>query len=665
MHTRGRKERRPARLCLALALALAATPCLAAGQPVDQELARLANMSLEELMRTEVTTVAGTPRPRIATPAALTVITAEDIRRSGHRNIVEALRLVPGMYVGRINSSSWVAGARGLTGSSLTSSRYLVLVDGRLVYDPLLSITFWDTVDVPLPDVDRIEVIRGPGATLWGVNAMNGVINIVTRRAADTQGTLLQAEVGNHDEAALLLRHGATTGTGTAWRAWAKYERHGHFEGADGLPLVDQWSTLRGGFRVDGQLAPDVRYTLQGDAYTHPRAMESVLLPVPGVHQQSVRVTRDDRVDGANLLFRASSGFEGERGWMLRAYVDHTHRDSSRFAVRRDTADVEYRRWLAWSPANSLIWGVQYNDTRDEVRDGPVLQFDPDARGWSTLNAFVQNTTELSGDRLFLMLGSKFTHHSFVGFQLQPSARLWWTPSAKQTLWMAVSRPVRVPSRFEEQGNLVFGYFDLGVLSGGPPNGVVVPLSLSGNDALRAEKLLSWELGHRVQLGDRWAVDTTAYYNDYRRLIGVPATVVGQFTDAGSGATWGGSLAVTARLSDRWRMEGSVSLLRTRIDGPIFPFEESGTPETLAQLHSYLDLGRNVELNAALYHVGEVPFTGIPAYNRADVGLAWRPRDGLELSLWGQNLQDAGHPEASGALVPRSVFARVKLDLGH
>lgn len=665
MYTRGRKGRRPARPCLALALALAAAPCLAGGKPVDQELARLANMSLEELMRTEVTTVAGTPRPRIATPAALTVITAEDIRRSGHRNIVEALRLVPGMYVGRINSSSWVAGARGLTGSSLTSSRYLVLVDGRLVYDPLLSITFWDTVDVPLPDVDRIEVIRGSGATLWGVNAMNGVVNIVTRRAADTQGTLLQAGVGDHDESSLLLRHGATTGTGTAWRAWAKYEHHGNFEDADGDPLFDQWSTLRGGFRVDGRLTPEVRYTLQGDAYTHPRAMESVLLPVPGSHQQSVRVTRDDPIDGANLLFRAISGFEGERGWMLRAYADHTRRDSSRFAVRRDTVDVEYRRWLAWSPANSLIWGVQYDHTRDEVRDGPVLQFDPDSRGWSTLNAFVQNTTELAEDRLFLMLGSKFTHHSFVGFQLQPSARLWWTPGRMQTLWMAVSRPVRVPSRFEEQGNLVFGYFDLGVLAGGQPNGVIVPLSLSGNDALRAEKLVAWELGHRAQLGDRWALDTTLYYNDYRRLIGVPQTVFGQFTDAGSGATWGGSLAVTAQLSDRWRMEGSVSLLRTRIDGPIFPFEESGTPETMAQLHSYLDLGRNVELNAALYHVGEVPFTGIPAYNRADIGVAWWPREGLELSLWGQNLQDAGHREASGALVPRSIFARVTLDLGH
>src|SRR5690606_20198360 len=244
--------RRPVRRALAATLGIGLA--FAQGQavatepgtdPPEQSLARLAAMSLEELMRTEVVTVSGRPRPQIATPAAVTVITGEDVRRSGHRSIVEALRMVPGMYVGRINSSSWVAGARGLTGTSLTSNRYLVLVDGRLVYDPLVSTTFWDTVDVPLPDLDRIEVVRGPGATLWGVNAMNGVISIITKRASATAGTLVQAGGGSNGEHGLLVRHGAADAE-SGWRVWLKYDAHGDFEDPAGDSLGDAWSALRG-----------------------------------------------------------------------------------------------------------------------------------------------------------------------------------------------------------------------------------------------------------------------------------------------------------------------------------------------------------------------------------------------------------------------------------
>ncbi|HEU4991312.1 MAG TPA: TonB-dependent receptor [Luteimonas sp.] len=636
-----------------------------AGLPDDQELARLANMSLEELMNAEVVSVAGTPRSRMETPAALTVITAEDVRRSGARSVAEALRLVPGMYVGRINSSSWVIGARGLTGTTLTATRHLVLIDGRLVYDPLISSTFWDTVDVPLADLDRIEVVRGPGATLWGVNAMNGVVNIITRKAADTQGTLVEAGAGSNGESGLTVRHGGTTGDGAAWRAWAKYEHHGDFEGPDGASLQDEWSNLHGGFRLDGRFTPEVRYTFQGDAYSHPEAMSSVRLPVPGAHQQFEQVAGDDDVSGANLLFRAISGLEGDRGWMFRAYYDHTRRDTPRYGARRDTVDMEYRRWLGWSPRNALIWGFQYDHTRDDVDNGPVLQFDPASRGWDTFNAFVQNTTELVPGRAWLMLGTKLTQHSFVGFQAQPSLRLWWTPSERQTLWMAVSRPVRVPSRFEEDGLLVFSYADTGILAGGPPSGDIVPIGLAGDDQLQAEHLVAWEAGHRWQAGDGWLVETSLFYNDYRRLIGVPPTIVGKFNDLGSGATWGGDISVSAQLARRWKLQGSYSRLKTRVDGPIYPFEEAGTPATLAQLHSWFDLGDAVQLGASVYHASEVPLTGIPAYTRADVGARWRAARGVEVSVWAQNILHAGHREASGALVPRGIYAQVAFGVGR
>jgi len=653
--------RRPVRRALAATLGIGLA--FAQGQavatepgtdPPEQSLARLAAMSLEELMRTEVVTVSGRPRPQIATPAAVTVITGEDVRRSGHRSIVEALRMVPGMYVGRINSGSWVAGARGLTGTSLTSNRYLVLVDGRLVYDPLVSTTFWDTVDVPLPDLDRIEVVRGPGATLWGVNAMNGVINIITKRASATAGTLVQAGGGSNGEHGLLVRHGAADAD-SGWRVWLKYDAHGDFEDPAGDSLGDAWSALRGGFRRDGQLTGAVGYTLQGDAYAHPRAGQRVQLPVPGENMRFEQVAGDATVEGANLLFRAHSGRDAEEGWMLRAYWDHTRRDSQRYGASRHTTNLEYRRWLGWGERQQLIWGVQYDLTGDRIDNGPVLRFDPSRRHWDTLNAFVQNTTELVPERLFLMLGSKFTEHSFVGFQVQPSARLWWTPSEHQTLWAAVSRPVRVPSRFEEDGLLVFAYADVG--------GRNVPIGLAGDKDLRPERLLAWEAGHRVQLGPRWVLDTALFYNDYRRLIGVPESIVGSFTDAASGATWGGSVSASARFGERLHVEASWSELRTRIDGPVYPYEETGTPERLAQLRGYLDLGDNVKLNGALYHASRVPLTGTPAYTRADLGLAWRPRPGLEFSLWGRNLLDASHPEASGAQVPRGVYAQVVYSL--
>jgi iron complex outermembrane receptor protein len=514
-----------------------------------------------------------------------------------------------------------------------------------------------------LADVDRIEVIRGPGSTLWGVNAMNDVVNIITKKAADTLGTLVEVGAGTNDESTVLLRHGAALDADTAFNAWVKYDRHGDFETAAGDSIEDQWSSLHGGFRLDGRFTDATTYTVQGDAYTHPTAHESVLLPVPGADRQFERVAQDDTINGGSLLFRALHGFGEDRGWLLRAYAARTERDTTRFGVRRDTADVEYRHWLPLNDANQLIWGVQYDTTHDVVDNGPVLVLDPASRSWSTLNAFVQNTTELVPDKLFLMVGSKFTEHSFVGFQTQPNVRLWWTPSERQTVWASVSRPVRVPSRFKENGLLVFAYADRGAITTGSPDGVIVPLGLAGNEDLRPEKLLAWEVGHRIQANAEWVFDTTLFYNRYQRLLGVPPTIIGTFTDNASGATWGGDFSVSGRLSDHWRVEGSYSRLRARIDGPVLKFDENSTPEVMAQVHSYWDIGHRVELNAALYHVGAVPFVNVDGYNRADIGLTWRPSAHAEYALWGQNLLEASHSEMSGAQVPRGVFLQATFNL--
>jgi iron complex outermembrane receptor protein len=653
-------------VALAFALALGAGTATAADPTPDPDLRELATSSLEQLMNIKVFTVTGAPQSRLASPAAVYVISGEDLRRSGHRSVVEALRLVPGMYVGQVNSSSWIAGTRGLTGSTITSNRYLVLIDGRLVYDPLVSATFWDTVDTPLEDVDRIEVIRGPGATLWGANAMNGVINIVTKSAENTLGGLVQLGTGDQDPLGVLLRHGAAAGPDASYRVWMKYDRHGDFETADGTSLHDAWTNLHGGFRYDRQVDPSTTLTVTGDAYIHPDAGESLLLPVPGQDRQTERVTGDAHVTGANLLLRFNRGFGTPQGWRLRAYYDQTARSDFRFGAERQTADVDLRVWRHWGEHQDLMWGGELLWTRDRAREaGPVLSFDPVDRAWSQANAFVQNTSELVPDRLSLMLGSKFTWHEFTGFDVQPSARLWWTPDARKTLWAAVSRPVRMPSRFEVDGRLVLGYADLGALLGRPPNGIIVPLAVTGDDALRSEKMTAWELGYRFQPSQRWLIEASLFHNEYQRLIEPAPTVIGAFTDAGSGTTRGLELNASAQVTDAWRLEGGYSWLDVEIDGPVYQFEERSSPSHMAQLHSYLDLGNRLELNGALYHDDRIEQAGVPAYTRMDVGLTWYPGSRARISLWGQNLLDAGHAEGSGAVVPRNVYLQLSFDLAR
>jgi iron complex outermembrane recepter protein len=646
---------------LALGAALAAPGAQAAFTETDAR--KLAALSLEELMQVEVTTVSGVAQSRISAPAAITVISAEDIRRSGHRSLAEALRLVPGMYVGQVNSSSWLVGSRGLTASSITANRYLVLLDGRVIYDPLLSSTFWDVNDVLLDDIDRIEVIRGPGATLWGANAMNGVINVITRDAQETTGTLARLGYGDHERGFGALRHGATIADG-AWRVWGRYDRRDDFENAAGTSIEDQWSSLRGGFRIDWGDPASFRSTLAGQVYTMPTLHFAAQQPVPGRHLQTERIEGHEAVDGGHVRYRAQHDAGDGSGWSLQAYYDRNRRDSQRLSWSRQTWDVDFRRWARWGERNEWIWGLQYGTTSDETGESAIVPFEPRSRTIATLNAFVQNTTELVPQHVFLMLGSKFTHHEFVGGHLQPALRLWWTPSQEQTLWAAVSRPVRTPSRLEEEGALIFSYVDTGLIAGRPATGIIVPLGLFGDDELPVEKLTAWEIGHRWQPGERWSLDTSVFYNDYGRLISVPPGIFGQFNALGRGNTRGVEFVAAWRASDAWRLEGAWSWLDTRIDGPVLQFDETSSPRTMAQLRSCLDLGDDWEFNAALYHVDEIERTAIDAYRRLDLGLTWRASEQLELALWGQNLSEDQHAEASGALVPRSVYvqATVRFD---
>jgi iron complex outermembrane receptor protein len=637
---------------------LAALPTVAQADGVE-DLEKLARSSLEDLMKVQVASVSGTPQTRLESPAAVYVITGEDLRRSGHRSLAAALRMVPGMNVSRTGSASWVVGARGLSGSALTATRYLVLVDGRQVYDPLISVTQWDTVDTALEDVDRIEVIRGPGATLWGANAMNGVINILTKPAAETTGTLVQASVGNR-ESDTTVRYGATTASGDAWRLFGKFGAHDATRlSSTGESRSDAWSSARVGLRYDRETDPRTLVSVFADAYALPRSSEAVRVPVPGANGQFSREVVDADVDGASLMLRINRGWGEESGWRLRAYLDHTRRDRSIFSYSRDTADLDLRLWQV-NGRHAWVWGGEWLMNADRTEGTDFASVDPADRRWNQANLFVQDTITLVPNKLFAMVGTKLTWHEFVGLHLQPNLRLWWTPDTRQTVWASLSRPMRTPSRFEENGRLLLRYEDVG--AAGEPE--VVPRELLGDASLEPEQLLAWELGYRFQPGARSMVEAALFYNDYQRLIEPAPTVYGPWSDEGSGKTWGVELNASAQVTDRWRVEASWSALRVDVDGPVLAFEETASPRRLAQVRSYLELGEATEFNLGWYHTAGVEGIGTPAYNRLDLGLAWRVGERTRLELWGQNLLESAHRESSDTAVPRSVFARMTVQLG-
>ena len=615
---------------------------------------------IDQLMQLSVTTVAGVEQEWFTTPAAIDVITGDEVRRTGHRSLAEALRMSPGVFVGRINSQATSVGMRGFNGG--LANKTLVLVDGRSVYDPLFSGTFWNVQDVLLEDLDRIEVIRGPGPTLWGANAVNGVINVMTKSARDTQGWYVSGGAGTYEHAFGEARYGGAIGDNAWYRVYGKYFDRDHFVTAEGESAHDDWDMGRGGFRFDAEGDNDVTYTLQGDIYDSTQIGERLLLlPVPNQHLLFTQDIRDGRNSGGNTLFRIQKDVEQERGWSLQGYYDRTERvTNAGFRVHRDTYDLEWRHYFPLGDRHDVMWGLGARTTRDDTVAGPNTFLDPASRSLDRFTAFIQDTITLSPARWFAMIGSKFSHNEYTGFEVQPSGRLWWTPTDRHTLWGAISRPVRTPSRIEREGTLAFGYVDTGLAGGGSPSGVFAPLGVFGDD-VEAENLISYELGHRVRLTNDISLDTALYYNEYDSLIYVPPTVLGLWNNDGAAETYGAEVALTWRVADNWRLESSYTFVDVQVHGPIFTQDEENTPHHQAQLRSYLNVTKDVELNSALYYVDRVSSVDADAYLRLDVGLIWYVNPNLELAVWGMNLLDPSHPEFSGLEVERSALFQATL----
>jgi len=527
----------------------------------------------------------------------------------------------------------------------------------------MFSGVFWDVQDTLLADVDRIEVIRGPGATLWGANAVNGVINIVTKRARQTQGTHLTAGAGNHERALGAIRYGGKFGEENYFRIFAKYDDRDDFRYESGVSAEDAWEVARAGFRLDLESNPDTTATLQGDVYDGDVGvpLTAIALTPPFVEQRML----DASVRGVNFLVRVEHLKSPDAGWTLQAYYDRAERlRPAFFDEKRQMFDAEFRHHFLLGKRNNVIWGVGFRQRRDETEGSFTFSFDPPDDDLSKYSFFVQDTVRLHDGRLALMLGTKYEHNELTDSELQPGVRLAWMPDERQSAWVSVARAVRTPSRGARDLRLVVG------VALPPDVPAPTPVHLVGSDTLDSEELIAYEAGYRCRPVDRVTLDAAAFYNDYDELISVGPTAspleVG-FNNETTGESYGAEL--TARWeATRTRLAASYSMVQVRLDG-VDESDEMTSPRHQLNVRAYFDLSRSVQLNAAVYHVDDVEEGNIPSYTRADVGLELKPARGLTLSLWGQNLLESDHVEFTDAFfvvdkieVERSVYAKLSME---
>jgi iron complex outermembrane receptor protein len=635
------------------------------------ELAALSSLSFEELSQIQVSIASKRAESLTSTPAAVSVLTGDEVLRSGATNIPEALRWVPGLDVAQINAAEWAVSARGF--NNRFSNKLLVMVDGRTVYTPLLAGVYWDTVNPMLEDLDRIEIVRGPGGALWGANAVNGVINILTKSARDTQGTLLYGGVGTEK----LVQAGARQGVALNDQAWLRvYASHDRVDDSrlpDGTEALDAFYTTQGGFRIDAEptAAPNY-FTLQGDAYQGERERSSTLATTSGM----VVTDRPIEVNGFNLLGRWTRAFSADATFTLQTYWDHTYRDSITVQETRDTFDVDLQDNWKVGDRHTLTCGVGYRLSSDHTVDGISGGYRPADYDFRLFNGFVQDEIALIPDRLRSTLGVKLEHNSFTGFEYQPSARLLWTPSDRQTFWASVGRAVRIPNRTDDGADINYQYV-------APGPGLPLPLVVRalGNPEVESETMIAWEAGWRLQLHAQFSADLALFYNDYDQLvIGIPRTT-GTFLETSpapmhlvtpvtllnnaTAHSLGGELALVWQPSSRLRFSPFYSYLKVDawLNQPGDRTLESLTdsaPRHQGGLRTSVDLPHSIKLDLNLRWIGAVPAYTVPAYFEADVRLAWEVRPGLELAVIGQNLMAPQHNEMG----PQTIEPRYELERG-
>jgi iron complex outermembrane recepter protein len=623
----------------------------------------LTSLSIEQLLDIEVTIVSKTEERFADTAAAVTVITKEDVHRVGARTIPEALRLAPGLHVGRVSSSVWAVSSRGF--SSTNSAKLLVLIDGRSIYTPLFSGVFWDVQDVLAEDIDRIEVVRGPGASLWGANAVNGVINVVTRSAKETQGAYVEGGGGNEHHGFAAARYGGAIGDGLFYRVYTKVftDDSGHNPAG---PEDDEWRMGRVGVRVDAEMSGDDSITFQGEGYMGHVGQVDPSLTVSNRPTPTGPLAVDVAGGFANASWTRRFGTRADL--VLRATYDRTDRDDPTFRDTLDVVDLGAKSQIRASDAHELVWGVNYRMMNDEFRGKGIAELRPPTSVDHLVSGFAQDTMSAFDRALRVTLGIKVEHNDFSGFEFQPAARVAWTLAPAHTVWGAVSRAVRVPTRIERD-----------VFADASAPGQEPAVHLVGNPDLSSEELIAGELGHRWRIGSDLLVDVAGFYFWYDSLINYElgtAMVDGGQTvvpvlneNAMHGHSLGGELAATWAPLALWRLGASYSYCRLElVPDAIDPTGAQGlerdTPRHQVALRSSLDLPAGLRIDGFGRWVDTIdrvaPAVPVSSYFGLDARIAWQASQQIEVSLVGQNLIDAHRLEFPGGTeVERSVYGKV------
>lgn len=619
----------------------------------------LADLSLEQLMNEPITSVSKREQKLSQAPAAVYVITQEDIHRSGATTIAEALRLAPGLSVAQLRSHDWVITSRGF--GAQFAGKLLVLIDGRAVYTPFFSGVYWDAQDVLLEDLDRIEVIRGPGAALWGANAVNGVINIITKKAGKTQGSFVTGGGGTEWYGGA-VRYGGRITDQAHFRVYAKYDDYDALLQPDGTDAHDSWRKIQAGFRVDWQPWESSQLTFQGDFYNaeiNTEEFETFLTP------PYFRVgAGDNEVGGGNLLGRWTHSFSDESELSLQTYYDRTSRQENTVEGHKDTFDLEVQHRLTLGARNNLILGAGYRLDSLRFDDSFLLTVDDARLDANTFNAFIQDEISLVKDRVSLTLGSKFEHNEFTGLEIQPSGRLMWTPDDRQSIWGSVARAVRTPNFLETRLRVNYAAFD----PDGPGPTPLTLFSILPDRDIESESLVAYELGYRLQATKNLFFDVAGFYNDYEDLVVLDSggvffettpppphlTVASRQSNRMKGETYGVEMAPSWKVNSHWTLSASYSLLKMNLHSAAANRAgesiEGDSPQHQFQVRSHLSLPHNLSFDTTVYYVDHLPTKNISSYVRLDLRLGWRPARNLQLSVGVRDLLDDQHAEFRGDL---------------
>ncbi len=584
---------------------------------------------------------------------------------------------MPGLQVARVNSNTWAISSRGFNRTD--SNKLLVMIDGRTVYHPIFSGTLWRTKDVMLEDVDRIEVIRGPGATMWGSNAVNGVINVITKKAGDTRGLLAVGGGGSEERGFGSLRYGGKITEDIDYRAYAKYVQRDKFRSASAADTNDEWENVQGGFRVDAQLNERDEVTLQGDIY-HGKAGSFRTIVSPTLAAPVLANIGEDYA-GGNVLGRWTHTLSPTAGFRMQMYYDRTEDKTSYSAINDsintlvDTYDFDFQNHFELFSWQHINWGVGVRYVRAEDHNAVNFSFTPPNREFVLYSGFVQDELTLIPDTLKFIIGSKFEHNDFSGVEFQPNARLIVTPDDKQTIWASVSRAVRIPNRLDHDMDAI--YLD--------QTGPVYVIG-QGNSNFDSEQLIAYEIGYRLQPTRDLSFDLAAFYNDYNRLTSTevasatptirttptPHLVVPLFPGNNvTGETYGVELVAQWQALDWWRLQGNYSYLQIQLhtrsisSDPSPDAAEGDAPHHQFVLRSSMDLRDNLQLDTTVRYVDNLPNQHIANYTELDLRLAWEPIKHVELSVVGQNLLDSHHTEfgssasSGSAETQRGVFGKI------